>query len=76
MRELLAEAGVELGDLDEVDPPLFTPLIPEMAVRVVRVSETVEVTEEIIPFERKFIRTDGMSADDPPQIVQAGTKRS
>jgi hypothetical protein len=72
VRELLAEAGVEVGELDEVNPPLFTPLMPEMAVRVIRVSETVDVTEEIIPFERKFIRTDGMSADDPPQIVQAG----
>ncbi|MCB9006543.1 MAG: G5 domain-containing protein [Ardenticatenaceae bacterium] len=72
VRELLAEAGVTVGDLDEVDPPLFTPLTPEMAVRVVRVSETVDVLEEIIPFERKFVRTDGLSADDPPQIVQAG----
>jgi Tol biopolymer transport system component len=72
VRELLAEAGVELGELDEVDPPLFTPLTSEMVIRVVRVSETVDVIEEIIPFERKFIRTDGMSADDPPQIVQAG----
>lgn len=72
VRELLAEAGVALGELDEVDPPLFTPLTSEMVIRVVRVSETVDVIEEIIPFERKFIRTDGMSADDPPQIVQAG----
>ncbi|GJM42086.1 MAG: hypothetical protein DHS20C20_23680 [Ardenticatenaceae bacterium] len=72
VRELLAEAGVEVGELDEVDPPLFTPLLPDMQIRVVRVSETVEISEEIIPFERKFVRTDTMSADDPPQIVQAG----
>ena len=72
MRELLTEAGVTVGDLDEVDPPLFTPLTPEMAIRVVRVSETVDVIEETIPFERKFVRTDSLSADDPPQIVQAG----
>lgn len=72
VRELLAEAGVEVGELDEVTPPLFTPLTPEMAVRVVRVSETVDISEEIIPFERKFVRTDSLSADDPPQIVQAG----
>ncbi|MFZ1396530.1 MAG: G5 domain-containing protein, partial [Candidatus Promineifilaceae bacterium] len=50
----------------------FTPLTPEITIRVIRVSETVEITEEIIPFERKFVRTDTMSADDPPQIVQAG----
>ena len=72
VRELLDEAGVEVGELDEVEPPLFTPLASEMAIRVVRVSETVDVIEEIIPFERKFVRTDSLSADDPPQIVQAG----
>ncbi|WP_420630966.1 G5 domain-containing protein [Candidatus Leptofilum sp.] len=76
VRELLAEAGVELGEQDEVTPPLFTPLTPDMSIRVVRVSETVEITEEIIPFERKFVRTDSMSADDPPQIVQAGQNGS
>ncbi|WP_420642682.1 G5 domain-containing protein [Candidatus Leptofilum sp.] len=76
VRELLSEAGVDVGELDEVDPPLFTPLTPDMAIRVVRVSETVEITEEIIPFERKFVRTDTMSADDPPQIVQAGQNGS
>lgn len=72
VRELLGEAGVTVGELDEVDPPLFTPLTPEMAVRVVRVSETVEIITENIPFERKFVRTDSLSAEDDPQIVQAG----
>ena len=72
VRELLAEAGVTVGDLDEVAPPLFTPLTPEMNVRVVRVSETVDIITENIPFERKFVRSDSMSAEDDPQIVQAG----
>lgn len=72
VRELLAEAGVTVGELDEVDPPLFTPLSAEMNIRVVRVSETVDIISENIPFERKFVRTDSMSADDAPQIVQAG----
>ena len=72
VRELLGEAGVEVGDLDEVTPPLFTPLMPDMNISVVRVSETVEIIDENIPFERKFIRSDSLSADDPAQIVQAG----
>ena len=76
VRELLDEAGVTVGELDEVNPPLFTPLTPEMSITVVRVSETIDVIEEIIPFERKFIRTDGLSAEDPPQIVQAGQNGS
>ncbi len=72
VRELLNEAGIELGDLDEVAPPLFTPLQNGMEITVVRVTESLEVITESIPFERKFVRTDSMSADDEPQLVQAG----
>jgi Tol biopolymer transport system component len=72
VRELLAEAGITLGELDEVSPPLFTPLTPNMAIQVVRVREQLEIITETIPFERKFVRTDTMEANDPPQIVQAG----
>lgn len=72
VRELLQAAGLELGELDEVDPPLFTPLQDNLTVTVVRVTESLELITESIPFERKFVRTDTMSADDEPQIVQPG----
>ncbi len=72
VRELINEADIELGDLDEVSPPLFTPLQDGMAINIVRVTESLEVITESIPFERKFVRTDNMSADDEPQLVQAG----
>ncbi len=72
VRELLAEAGLELGELDEVDPPLFTPLQDDLSVTVVRVREALEIITESIPYERKYVRTDTMSADDQPQIVQPG----
>ena len=72
VRELLDEAAIDLGELDQVDPPLFTPLQNEMDITVVRVTESLEVVTESIPFERKFVRTDSMSADDEPQLVQAG----
>ncbi|NKQ37520.1 MAG: DUF348 domain-containing protein [Chloroflexi bacterium] len=72
VRELLAEAGIELGELDEVSPPLFTPLQNEMEIAVVRVREDLEIVSESIPYERRFVRTDTMTADDPPQIVQPG----
>lgn len=72
VRELLAEAGVELGELDEVDPPLFTPLVDDLSIRVVRVTEELELITESVPFERKFVRTDTMNAADDPQIVQQG----
>jgi hypothetical protein len=72
VRELLAEASIELGELDEVEPPLFTPLQGGTAVTITRVSEQLEVITESIPFERTFVRTDTMNTEDAPQIVQAG----
>lgn len=72
VRELLEEAGIELGELDEVSPPLFTPLQNDMEIRVVRVREELEIVTESIPYERRFVRTDTMTADDEPQIVQPG----
>lgn len=72
VRELLGEAGVTLGEMDEVNPPPFTPITDGLAIRVVRVSESVELLEQLIPFERKLVRNESMSADDPPIIIQGG----
>ncbi|MCP4361684.1 MAG: DUF348 domain-containing protein [Chloroflexi bacterium] len=72
VRELLTEAGLEPGDLDEIDPPLFTPLTDALAITVTRVTEEIEIITESIPFERRFVRTDTMNADDESQIVQPG----
>lgn len=72
VRELLQEAGVTPAESDEVTPPLFTPLEDNSSVTVVRVTESLEVITQSIPFERKFVRNDSMDADDPPLIVQGG----
>ncbi len=74
VRELLDEAGITLNDADEVEPPLFTPLAGQngLEVAITRVSESVEIIPESIPFQRKIVRNEAMSADDPPRIVQAG----
>ncbi|MCA9979533.1 MAG: G5 domain-containing protein, partial [Anaerolineales bacterium] len=72
VRELLTEANLTLGEADEVDPPPFTPLTPDLAVRVVRVSESVELIERTIPFERKIVRNENMAAEDPAVILQPG----
>lgn len=72
VRELLEEAGITLDPTDQVTPPLFTPLSANLSVTVVRVSEEIDVVEESIPFERKVVRSEAMSADAPPRIVQGG----
>ena len=72
VRELLEEAGISVAPLDEVTPPVFTPISAEMAVTVVRVTEELEVSEESIAFERKIVRSETLGADDPPRIIQGG----
>jgi hypothetical protein len=72
VRELLAEAAVEIGESDEVTPPVYTPLTGGETITVVRVSESIETTTQSIPFARKTVRNEAMAAEDPPLIVQAG----
>jgi Tol biopolymer transport system component len=72
VRELLEEAEVDIGDADIVEPPLFTLIADDLEVSVVRVSESIDILEQSIPFQRKIVRNESMSADDPPLIIQGG----
>lgn len=72
VRELLEEASITLNDADLIEPPLFTPLTNGMSVVVTRVTESVEVIEQSIPYQRRTVRNESMQADDSPIIVQAG----
>lgn len=72
VRELLEEAGLSVSDSDEVNPPPFTPLTDGLAVTLVRVTESIEVIPQSLPFDRKIVRSETMDADDPPRILQAG----
>jgi resuscitation-promoting factor RpfB len=72
VRELLAEAGVTLDEADEVTPPAFTPLTDGLRVTVARISDSLEIIEQIIPFDRKIVRNEAMDADADPLILQGG----
>ncbi|MCA9928309.1 MAG: G5 domain-containing protein [Anaerolineales bacterium] len=72
VRQLLDENNIELGELDEVTPPPFTPLENDQTVTIVRVSESLEVIQQTLPFERKIVRSESMNEEDEPVIVQAG----
>ena len=72
VRELLTEAGIAAADTDQIDPPLFTPLTPDLVITVVRVSESLEIIEQAVPFSRKVVRNESMNAEDAPIILQVG----
>ena len=72
VRELLEENNISLEELDELEPPGFTPLSNNLTVTITRISESFEVIQQTIPFERQFVRSESMSESDDPLIVQAG----
>lgn len=72
VRELLTEAGIAAADTDQIDPPLFTPLTPDLAITIIRVTESLEIIEQAVPFSRKVVRNESMNAEDAPIILQVG----
>jgi len=72
VRELLADAGIAAADTDQIDPPLTTPLTPDLAITIIRVTEGLEIIEQAVPFSRKVVRNESMNAEDAPIILQVG----
>ena len=74
--DALAEAGIELNPADEVVPP-FDQALPRGSaeppvITVVRVTESLEVIPESIPYGRQVVRSAELSPDDPPRLLQEG----
>ncbi|MGD9091451.1 MAG: G5 domain-containing protein [Anaerolineales bacterium] len=62
--QALNHAGVNLGPLDLVEPPVYTLLTDGASIRVVRVSEEFSIEEEIIPFERQIVQTESLPSEE------------
>jgi hypothetical protein len=67
----LAKAGITLGALDRVTPPLYSLLADGTTVRVIRVKESFEVLQVTIPFERRIVRNEALPPGET-RLVQAG----
>jgi len=71
--DLLSEMKVGLSGLDRVSPPLQTALYDNIDIRVTRISEDVEISEEIAPFETVF-EPDANLPIDTQQTIAAGAE--
>lgn len=60
VRDVLTESGVRLGPLDRVTPSENTFVDDGAEIRVVRVSESFELVEIVVPFERQTIVNYGL----------------
>ncbi len=64
VRDLLAEAGVTLGEDDRVVPVEPTFIEDGMTVRIIRVEVRTEAEQREIPFERRTVRDASVPADE------------
>ncbi len=69
--EVLAQEGVALMGQDYSLPPPHTPIAEDMTIRVVRVSEALEIEQQPIPFETRWVPDPDMPIDTQ-QLVQPG----
>jgi 3D (Asp-Asp-Asp) domain-containing protein len=69
--DVLAQEGVALVGQDYSLPSSDTPVAEDMAIRVVRVREALEIEQEPIPFETNWVSTPTMPIDTQ-QIIQPG----
>jgi len=69
--QALQSANITIGNLDKSEPPLYTVLKSGDSVTLIRVEETFETEEQIIPFERQVVRNESLP-DGETRLVQAG----
>ncbi len=70
--EVLREVGIELGELDRVEPDYWAPVSPGLELRVVRVVHEQEVAEQPLPFERRLVKTLSLEPG-VSKLLQAGS---
>jgi hypothetical protein len=69
--EVLRQAEVELGPLDEVVPPLYTQITDGMRITVARVSEETECDEVEMPYQEQRIPYEALPPGET-RLVQPG----
>lgn len=68
----LNTANITLNNLDRVEPPTYTVLSEGTTVKVVRVAESFEIEEIILPFERQTVPNESLP-ENQRRLVQAGS---
>lgn len=67
----LIQAGVSLGSLDRVDPPINTIVAMNDQIKVVRVREEYSEVTETIPFEQQVIKNESLPEGET-RLLQPG----
>jgi hypothetical protein len=60
VQEALKQAQIILGEMDRVEPPIYTVLSDGSNVKVIRIREEYYIEQEIIPFEHQELRNEAL----------------
>ncbi|WP_199623855.1 3D domain-containing protein [Paenibacillus alkalitolerans] len=69
--DMLADAGIELGPLDRVEPSVNATVTQGSEIKIVRVSKVIEETEHTLPY-KTIKQKDGSLLKGKQKVVQAG----
>ncbi|PWH11936.1 MAG: hypothetical protein DDG60_15895 [Anaerolineae bacterium] len=69
--EALQTAGVSIGSLDKVQPPLYALVSQGLSIEIIRGREEFETEQEIIPYERQIVRNESLPQGET-LILQPG----
>jgi len=71
VQKALDAGEISLNELDRTDPPVYTLLSEGAEVRIMRVTETFEVEEVVIPFTIQTLRNESLPKDKEI-LIQSG----
>jgi hypothetical protein len=63
VQQALEAASLKMGTLDRTEPPVYTVLTDGSGIRLIRVTESFEIKQEVIPFERQTLRNESLPKD-------------
>ena len=72
VRDLLDATGLDLEQLDRVEPDLYVVVTEGMAIVVTRVSEAFVTEGQILPFGHKTVKSEGVPEGER-RLLQAGS---
>jgi hypothetical protein len=60
IQTVLTKNKIVLNPLDKVDPPVFSVITEQVSIEIIRVEETFETEEIVIPFEQQSVRNESL----------------
>ncbi|MBC8100515.1 MAG: DPP IV N-terminal domain-containing protein [Armatimonadetes bacterium] len=70
--EFLREIDLQLGELDDVNPPLYTQISDSLVITIVRITEETYSEDRDIPYEVRRVISETVPQDSAGELVQAG----